>query len=591
METVRRSLHTVEQALANDALREVLERYYIGKKVRITSTVEYPNYVNKIGTITGVSGIENCVFQVEMQDGAILNPYRPGHIGGNTPQCELVDTTIFDTISNSSRVPQLGDYVFISSENTHKAEYFSSRLNLLCIIREIDSSDIPFYIETIDELDSFWVNKVEFATPEEISAGGRIYITDFNRKPEVGDYVVVLPEDTNYHQFDRDTCNVMKLTEHSMSEWYSLDYPDGRHKDSYNLIRLATPQEILDMLRAYLNVTIPSSEESVKLTYNNCEEGTKVVFKPDCEESLRSFAFDIRTFKSLFPDWQTKIFTVKSKKNETVKLQEFPNGACNIQYFNLLLSNKKETKIIIPEYSLPAYTGYKKEVLDCLLTTPQNISVIKAKAINRGYYDKVVNSLMPYKMGIEIECIESLSRHLQKEGIIEQKEDSYLSHPYKKQMNQLLGCSDYSDDRNSIGDTGMCEQRLCFKGHKEIIALQRFCALLTQYCVLDTTGGIHIHFDFPEAKDSDIARKIKNIATKYLDTLDSIVHYQGNFNFKQIGIDQKGTWINIRTDLNTIEIRTIAPTFDYTKIVTQIIAISNIITNIRKELKLNMYKL
>lgn len=255
---------------------------------------------------------------------------------------------------------------------------------------------------------------------------------------------------------------------------------------------------------------------------------------------------------------------------------------------NCVLSNPISSETIIlptPEYKLPIYTGFKAEVLDCLLNHPEKLPILKATCQNRKYFDKIINSFLPFKIGMEVECIGSLSEQM--EG------NDYFDN---EKMATILDCFSFSDNRNNYQkEKEMCENRICFNGHKQVIALSRFCALLSQHCIIDELGGIHYHFDFPEVKllgeDSHLMQEIKKACETKLDKIDYILQYKGFFNPKIVKIDSKPCWINIRKYFGTIEIRIAGPKFDYKKILTEIIALSNIILEIRKNIKLSQYRL
>lgn len=251
---------------------------------------------------------------------------------------------------------------------------------------------------------------------------------------------------------------------------------------------------------------------------------------------------------------------------------------------------KEETKPIeisvAPHISLDHIKGFKKEILDCLLTTPENLPLLKNTCLNRGYYDKVINQLFPYKVGIEIECLKSLSRIM------------FPNIRYDKawlQIKSILGCEQYSDNSESDIER-LNEHRMCFRGHKQVIALYKLCNLLQEHCILATNGGIHYHFDFPEFKQYNNEKdweEVEKVVKKYLNQMNEICHYTGKYNKKGVSSIEKGWWVCLRNNdnLTTIEIRIGMPKFDYQSILLEIINLSQIITKIRSELKYKQYRL
>lgn len=224
--------------------------------------------------------------------------------------------------------------------------------------------------------------------------------------------------------------------------------------------------------------------------------------------------------------------------------------------------------------------GYKGEVLNIILNSPQRIPILKQSCSNRKYHDKVINSILPFKIGVEIECYESLSLKINK------------NHP---EIIKQLNCVDYSDD--CTDSNNFCEHRICFNGHKQVVSLYNLCLLLQKNCTINTTTGIHYHFDMPEIKQFNGYKdknkiKLVELLTNELNNINTILNYKGDYNRKKVGIENKGTWVNIRSNyFNTIEIRTAGPSFDYTHIISEIIELSKIIQKIRTKMNFKEYRL
>lgn len=234
---------------------------------------------------------------------------------------------------------------------------------------------------------------------------------------------------------------------------------------------------------------------------------------------------------------------------------------------------------IKPKKLITIPNAYKGKVLDCIINSPFKINILKSSCTNRKYHDKIINSILPYKIGIEIECCDSLSISLRKNH---------------DEMTKMLNCVSYNDDENA-GKDYFCEHRLCFNGHKQIIALYNICSLLQKHCSINLNAGNHYHFDMPELRtlsNKDTDRIIAILTTK-LDAIDAICEYKGSYNKKSVSESQSAhTWIRLQShSFNTIEIRIAAPTFDYKKIVTELILISEVIREVRQEMKFNEYRL
>jgi len=571
----------------NDILRNL-----IGKRVKVLSSFNNGIYTGEIGTIIDPTNIEineECACPVRLARGQIITCFYPGR-----PTCCSCPEEI--EIIDENPIPTLfivGSVIKIEPNASGTAGRHIGKLAFITGIHR--GTNVASVKISGEEYGTFSV-----VLPTSNSVGECILFqepTVYNKPFELGDYVTVLEEDDFYYQVKQETCKIFKLNRKIDSYWYSLNKLNGEGFNAYQKIRYATVKELID-----LDIIIPSmytlenskecKTEWFSLTKDNAFNGATVMFKHDCLENLLENGFNVSAMKESFPDWQKKTFTLEydpdDRRATSIKIKEFHFSASRIKMKALLILVPKVEVIDISKI-LPKVKGFKAEVLDYLLNKPEQLPILKTTSINRKYYDKVINSLLPFKIGIEVECLESLTTQMIKAGKL--KKDSH-SRDLFEDFKKILHCSDYSDDYNSDGSEDICEQRMCFKGHKEIIALRRFTALLTKYCILDSKGGIHYHIDFPEFKNNKaLCISAKPIVTKYLDKINTIFNYRGHFNHKEVRMNTKCSWVNLRTDTNTIEVRIASLKFDYKQIVSEIICLSEIIQDIRKELKLKHYKL
>ena len=252
----------------------------------------------------------------------------------------------------------------------------------------------------------------------------------------------------------------------------------------------------------------------------------------------------------------------------------------------LLLPEQTKKRNEIPVHNIPIQIpkGFKGEILSMIINEPWKIAEYKCTSANRKYYDKVINSILPYKIGYENECIGSLSRILYPN---KSRTES------KRLIISKLNCIDYSDDFENESE-GFCEHRMCFNGHKQIMSLYNLCSLMSKHCTLNKKTGIHYHIDCPELKNEYTNRKLrdklKEVLTPYLDPINEFMFYTGTYNEKKVE-NNKGYWINLRNDLGTVEFRISGPKFDYKEIVKELILLSKIMTEVRSKMGWNQYKI
>jgi hypothetical protein len=162
-----------------------------------------------------------------------------------------------------------------------------------------------------------------------------------------------------------------------------------------------------------------------------------------------------------------------------------------------------------------------------------------------------INSLLPYKVGIEVEC------------------------PYKDAESKSVKIEDVITSHDSH------EKRFqLVPGIKGLIGLWNVTLYLKKYCELNPLSGIHYHVDLGKEYGAEELRIINDLelGVKWLKELESW-NYKGNYNSR--GISCGGhTWMRFNS-LGTIEFRIGEMTFDYSTMVSRILHASSIAGELR----------
>lgn len=167
-------------------------------------------------------------------------------------------------------------------------------------------------------------------------------------------------------------------------------------------------------------------------------------------------------------------------------------------------------------------------------------------------YLNICNTVLPFSVGIEIECNRNITFDLNK----------FKSIPY------LL---DFSSSDN--------ETRFRIpNGVKGLISLYLTLELLKTQCELNPDSGIHYHIDMTNNKE--YLNTVTNHRNYILGELDSW-GYKGTYNKREIG-EGKSKWVNIRRDFKTLEFRIGEMSFDYNLILHRINHCSQIVYRIVK---------
>lgn len=561
-----------------------------GKFVKITKG--YADYRNKVGVI--LRNVLHKVYHVRMFDGAVVNPFTPER---EDAECEYIDISeVFnDFISSELRE---GVKVKITGDENillhNGIEIETVRRKLGTDFRDLiftvsscwtNSNNESFIKLAEDDTYAYRSDSFTIVDPnsesESYSPRRRTPVADVR----VGNLVKIIADKNDL--VDAGIFNVIcdvtgtNYKEHLFLVTEEIGFIVRKFK-----LQSAITGKILDVnLRKRQLEIVPDRG------FPKAGDWVVVVDSPGFRKRWNHAPNAINFMFQIPDEYRGSVITEETIYTDGPNTHSINYGVKDLRFATpdeILSKRSKSLDGFEKEFkpNIPNYTGYKKEILDCILHTPEKISILKAESTNRKYFDKVINQLLPFKVGIEVECLKSLTRELALE-----KNTSLVNFGFKE-VNKILKAVDFSDDM-ILDPNHVNEHRLCFNGHKQVISVQRFFALLTQYCVLDTRGGIHYHFDMPEIMHMNRAKlvELKQHFTKYLNDLNTICDYKGHYNTKSVGIDTKGTWINLRSNLNTVEIRIASPKFDYEQVITEIILISQLITKVRREMKMKEYKL
>lgn len=193
----------------------------------------------------------------------------------------------------------------------------------------------------------------------------------------------------------------------------------------------------------------------------------------------------------------------------------------------------------------------------------------------------VLHKMLPLRVSVEIECINSLSRFYGEQNNILHR---------NREKQRRFHVIEYSDDERR--KTEMSEHRISIQGYKQALGLYKILHEMKKACLNNPESGIHIHVDTIHFTDKLNHRsrenrdKLDELLKVYLTTrLDDTYNlfdscYTGTYNNKEVRISEKGSWVNIRSDWNsygTIEFRIGYCTFEYEKIMEWMIGCTRIV--------------
>lgn len=201
----------------------------------------------------------------------------------------------------------------------------------------------------------------------------------------------------------------------------------------------------------------------------------------------------------------------------------------------------------------------------------------------------IMSSMLPYRSSVEIECINSLRR--EKIDSIKDNKREFKAYYYRHFLHKKFNVNKYDDDFGV--QNNMSEHRIDIINYKQLLGLYNILTEMNKVCKLNPDSGIHIHIDISHLNIKGSNSKFYEALQEYLETrLDDVYAifdscYTGIYNARGVTINQKSAWVNIRSQLNSVEFRIGYCTFEYTKIIEWMIACNKIIT----DAKIHMLKL
>ncbi len=207
----------------------------------------------------------------------------------------------------------------------------------------------------------------------------------------------------------------------------------------------------------------------------------------------------------------------------------------------------------------------------------------------------IMYDLLPFKLGIEIECGGNLVRR--KYGLPEWGGEFYK---LMRDQKDIYNLDSFTCDTGD-GVTDYCEHRIRILGYKQITGLYRILEDMKKYCMINTSSGIHIHVDFSDCfgenyfsrkghlgrferiaiRNRIVKSKEKAIEEfkKYLQEVVEFFQYKGTYSYHRV-TDSKLGVISFREE--TVEFRCGNCSFDYEKIVSELIYVSQLCKKVKK---------
>lgn len=244
-------------------------------------------------------------------------------------------------------------------------------------------------------------------------------------------------------------------------------------------------------------------------------------------------------------------------------------------------------------------------------------------SISNGLIYSRLRRAVPRRVGIEFEClgdpashykfnyndiskssqlsdIFKLTSYSQDRSLDSSKSDYYeyvssiCSDDYIECYNQYDDCELDSDEEDgeyrnlpeeidSQSDL-FNELRVSISNYTQLSGLYDILKLFKESCYLPEGGGIHIHIDFSEYSNSRTNRlKSKRWLTKHIAEVENIFpKYNGTYNKKSVGIEQKGTYVNISRH-GTVEFRIAPLTFEYGTLIEWVVKCNKLVTRLIHE--------
>lgn len=236
-----------------------------------------------------------------------------------------------------------------------------------------------------------------------------------------------------------------------------------------------------------------------------------------------------------------------------------------------------------------------------VLHNPNLIPIlIKDCSINNGLIYSRMRRLVPRRVGIEFECLGNPAEYYK----YDLKKNINKPEDFKRIFNLLDYDQDWQitrrdPDTNLISsrdtwianrlyfehmtDSSFNELRVSIKDYSQLRGFYNILELFKHSCTKPIGGGIHIHIDFRDYDNMNtrvIARKyIKNHLREVEDIFPK---YLGTYNKRTVGIDRKGTYVNLSCH-GSIEFRIAPLTFDYEELIKWIVMCNKFVTKVIHE--------
>jgi hypothetical protein len=139
------------------------------------------------------------------------------------------------------------------------------------------------------------------------------------------------------------------------------------------------------------------------------------------------------------------------------------------------------------------------------------------------------------------------------------------------------------------------EHKISISNYKQLVGLYDVLELMKTKCKLNTISGCHIHVNMSNIAlnlgiyhpyiQTFFNKKIQNGTIEKIFDYNLCYPYTGKYP-RICCTDSKNSWINIRTDLHSVEFRIAPMTFDYNLIISWFIKLNKLVNELENNLKL-----
>lgn len=224
-------------------------------------------------------------------------------------------------------------------------------------------------------------------------------------------------------------------------------------------------------------------------------------------------------------------------------------------------------------------------------------TLLKDKSYDPIITKAIIKSMLPTRVGIEIECIGNLNISKFKELPYNNKRNNIFNR-YKK-IEDHYNIYDFKQDYfNTDPNISMInEHNISLLNYNHLLGLYNILNDMKKHCFINPKSGIHIHINASKLLSDNLMNYIyneyknninlsynilNNEFNKHLDTIDDIFDnsYTGLYNKRGIQLDIKTHWVNIRSNLRSIEFRIGYCTFDYETIIRWCIELTKLVNKV-----------